>query len=255
MLQAHSFLWHFLWIVPNLLLFCLGLLMRKRGIHKRFPAFVAFAFLASLGQLLVYAADVVPSITPTVYWRIVWADLLSEAGLKFLVLAEIFAQIFGGYSSIARIGKILIRTVAASVVLLSTFAAAYAPRDGAFAIISGANFLEQAIYIIECALLAFIVLFSAYFHLAWDRIALGITLGLSISACVHLAIYAVLLNTGLPDSARNGFIFVKMAAYNLCVLLWCYYLLTKGKATSTSPAPLPENNLALWNRELERLLQ
>jgi hypothetical protein len=197
----------------------------------------------------------VPSVQPELFWRIDWAALLVEGLLKFLVISEIFAQVFGQYPSIAHTGKALIRTVAVMVVLLATFMAAYAPRDGIFAVVSGANFLEQAIYLIECGLLIFISLMSAYFHLSWDRITLGITLGLGISACVHLGVWAVLVNTGLPDSARNGLIFLKMATYHFCVLLWLYYVLTKGKAPLRSAIPVPENHLALWNRELERLLQ
>lgn len=254
MLQAHSLLWHYLWLAPNAGLLVLAVLLWRRQLHRKIPAFFAFCLVSAVGQLALYFADVLPSVKPEVFWQIDWIDLIIEGLLKFLVIAEIFAQIFGQYSSLARIGKSLIRAVAVIFVLGATFAAAYAPRDGAFAIVSGANFLEQTIYIIESGVILFIFLFSAYFHLSWNRISLGIALGLGISACVHLAVWGVLVNAGLPDSARNGLIIVKMSAYHFCVLLLFYYLLTKQRV-STTPAPLPENNLAVWNRELERLLQ
>ena len=62
MLQAHSFLWHYLWVAPNLLLPVLAAFLWKRGTARRFPAFFAFAILSSIGQLAVYAADILRSI-------------------------------------------------------------------------------------------------------------------------------------------------------------------------------------------------
>ncbi len=50
-------------------------------------------------------------------------------------------------------------------------------------------------------------------------------------------------------------VFLNMATYHVCVLIWFYYLLLPQKSPIMSPAPPPENNLELWNRELERLLQ
>ncbi len=256
MLQVHSLLWHYLWVAPNVYLFLLGILLWRRRQYQRAPAFVAFALIGSVTELALYAADVLPSVKPEVFWLVDWANLLIEGSLKFLVIAEIFDHVFGRYSSIARVGKNLIRGVAVIVVLLATFAAAYAPRDGAFGIVSGANFLEQTIYIIECGLLVFIFLFSVYFHLFWDRMALGITLGLSVSACVHLAVWAVLVNAGLSNAARSSFVFLKMATYHGCVLLWFYYLAFPRHETASKSRPtLPESDLAVWNRELERLLQ
>jgi hypothetical protein len=47
-----------------------------------------------------------------------------------------------------------------------------------------------------------------------------------------------------------------MATFHFCVLMWIYYLLVPRRVSATNaPIALPENNLALWNRELERLLQ
>lgn len=255
MLQAHSLLWHYLWVAPNLLLLFLAVILRKRGLHTRVPGFFAFCLVAALGELAVYSADVLPLIPASAFWGIYCVNVAVQGLLKFVLIGEIFAQLSGAYSSITQLGKMLIRGVAGIVLLMATFAAAYAPRDGLFAVVSGANFLEQTIYIVECALLSFLVLFAAYFHLHWDRVILGITLGLSISACVHMGIWATLANAGLPSSVRDVLIFLKMGTYHFCVLLWLYYVLEPKKITIRLSHPLPENTLDLWNRELERLFQ
>ncbi len=148
----------------------------------------------------------------------------------------------------------LIRAIGIMLVLTAAVAAAYAPKDSLFGIVSGAHFLEQTIYLIECGFLVFIFLFAAYFRLRPVRPVLGIALGLAISACVHLATWAIIANGGLSNSIRSRLDFVRMASYHICVLIWFYYLLVPQRATVSSAIPLPENNLAVWNRELERLV-
>jgi hypothetical protein len=59
----------------------------------------------------------------------------------------------------------------------------------------------------------------------------------------------------LPYSRYPLLDFLNMGTYHLTVLIWCYYLLVPHKSAITSDVSLPENNLAVWNRELERLLQ
>lgn len=254
MLQAHSPLWHYLWAAPNVFLLLLALLLWRRGLNKQYPVFFAFAILGAIEQLVVYATDVIPSVTPGTWWLIFWTGLLVEGLLKFALVGEIFAQIFAPYPSLAKVGKFMIRGVGVVLVLAAALAAAYTPKDGLFGIVSGAHLLEQTIYLIEAGLLAFIFVVSSYFRLSLDRPVFGIALGLGISACVQLATWAVMANGGLPEK-RHLLDLLNMATYHVCVLIWFYYLLVPQKAAASAAVPLPENNLEVWNRELERLVQ
>ena len=255
MLQAHSLLWHYLWVAPNIFFLVLVTLLWRRKLHKQFPVFFAFAVLGSVEQLTLYAADVIPSVSGETFWRVFWAGLLLESVLKFALVGEIFAHVFGAYPAVAKIGKLTMRGVGVTLVFAATVAAAYAPIDNPnYTIISRAHILEQTIFMIECGLLLFIFLFAGYFRLAWSNWDFGIALGLSISACVHLATWAVMANGGLPER-RHLLAFLNMASYHACVLIWFYYLLVPQKIAVKPAVPLPENNLELWNRELERLLQ
>src|SRR5207253_916052 len=112
------------------------------GLFRHFPAFFAFTLLSAIGQLAVYAADVAPSVTPENFWRVDWASLLVEGPLKFALVGEIFARVFGSYPSLARVGKVSIRGVGIAVVLTAAMLAAYAPKNGFFGIVSGAHLLD-----------------------------------------------------------------------------------------------------------------
>lgn len=267
MLQAHSFLWHYLWVAPNLFLVLLAVMLWQRGVARQFPYFFAFATLSALGQLAVYFADVLPFVSPKMYWRVDLTDLVLEGVLKFALVGEIFARVFGTYSSLARLGQILIRAVGAILVLAAAVIAAYAPKYELFGVISGAVLLEQSTYLIECGVLTFMLAFAAYFHLSWGRRPRGITIGLGVSACVHLATWALMANGGLPNSKRIILVFLNMATYHVCVLIWFYYLLVPQSVSNhvvpspylpEGPSPLGEaareGDLEVWNRELERLI-
>lgn len=255
MFRAHSLLWHYLWVAPNVFSLALGYVIWKRGLHRRFPAFFAFVALGAASELVVYWADVSPSVSAETFWVVVWLSLLVEGPLKFAVIGEIFAHIFDSYPSLARLGRLLIRGLGVVLVLAAALLAAYAPTDNTVGRIAGAHLLQQAIYLVESGLLLFIFLFASYFSLRLSRPVLGIALGLSVSACVHLASWAILANSELADSRRTVLDFLNMATYHACVLMWFYYLLVPEKVVTKSAVPLPENNLAVWNRELERLLQ
>jgi hypothetical protein len=254
MLQAHSFLWHYLWVAPNLLLLGLSALMWRRQVQKQFPVFLFFAIAVPIEQLTIYTADILPSVAPTTWWYFFWAGLLAEALIKFALIGEIFGAVFGQYSSVARLGTLLISGVGVVLVLLAAVAAAYTPKDNIYWIVAGAHVLEQTIYMIECGLILFLFIFAAYFKLHWGRSAFGITLGLGISACVHLATWALMANGNFTVLYRNLLDFLNMATYHVCVLIWSYYLLVTRKVVTTSALPPPQHSLAVWNQELERLL-
>jgi len=255
MLQAHSFLWDYLWVAPNLFLLVLGIFLWKRGRSRQVPAFLAFAILSSAADLATFIADVAPSVSAENYWRAFWASLLLESFLKFVVIGEVFSRVFSPYPTVSRLGRLSASGLGAALVLLSGVVAGFAHGDSTFRIVAGAHILEQTVFMVESGLILFLFLFAAHFKLSWDRVSLGILLGLGISSCEHFATWAVIANASPSERVRTLFAFLNMATYHFCVLLWYYYLLVPSKVAVKSPAPLPENNLSLWNRELERLLQ
>jgi hypothetical protein len=255
MLQAHSFLWNYLWVAPNLFLICLGLLLWKRGFARLFPAFLAFMLLSAVAELAAFLADIIPSVSADNFWRVIWVGLLIEGPLKFLVIGEIFSRVFTPYPSIGRLGKILVSGLGTLLVLAAAVLAGLAPGVSHVRIVAGAHLLEQTVFIIESGLIIFLFLFAAYFHLTWDRLSFGILIGLGVSSCEHLATWAIIANTAPSEHVRTLFAFLNMATYHFAVLIWFYFLLVPGRVTVTPKVTLTENNLAVWNRELERLLQ
>src|SRR5215469_16844287 len=105
MLQAHSLLWNYLWIAPNLVFLVVGFLIWKRGLARRFRAFLAFTIIGGLGELAVFGADNAPFVSAPNYWRISWAVLLLEGLLKFLIVGEDLSKLLVPYPSVSRLAN------------------------------------------------------------------------------------------------------------------------------------------------------
>jgi len=254
MFQPHSFLWHYLWVAPNVLLAVLALSLWRRGLYGEFRSFVVYAWFRFLQWAILYPIDLIPSIDAKNYWRVLWVSLLIEALIVFVLISEFFAEVFGSYPAVAKFGKYLIRGAGALLVTIATVVAAYAPIDNTYWLIPACHILQEALNVVSCGLISLLLLSAAYFRLTWKHGAFGIALGMGISASVHLATWAVMANGGLADK-RHLLDMTNMATNHACVLIWFYYLLVPQRVSTKSAVPLPEHNLELWNRELERLLQ
>jgi hypothetical protein len=255
MLQAHSFLWHYLWLAPHILQLVLAAWIIRRGMYKLFPIFLAYLLFEATEEFVLYAMDVLPSVSWQTFWRTFCVGLVIEGLLRVLLVGELFSHLVRSWPSVAKFGNRLVSGTGVVLVLIASVAAAYAPIDNPeHPIIPRAHVLEQSFYIIESGLVLFLFLFAAYFRLRPNNLTFGIGLGRGISASVHLATWAVMANGGLADK-RYLLDFVNTAIYHVCVLIWFYYFLIPEKRPAPEAVPLPEHNLALWNRELERLLQ
>ena len=255
MLQAHSFLWNYFWVAPNLYLLALGVLMWRRGLREQVPYFVAFALLIPTLDLARFVLDVAPGVSPETYWIFTWGALIVESFLKFIVIGETFSRVLHLYPSVARLGKILISGFGAALVLLAALAAALSRDTSQVRIISGFHVMAQTHYLVQFGLTVFAFLFVAHFRLTWDRLSFGVMQGFGLASCVFLTTWAILANTNLSDHGRTLLDFLNFATYHFYVLLWVYYVLVPSRVAPRVTVLVPEHNLELWNRELERLLQ
>lgn len=227
--------------------------MWRRGLHKEFPAFFCYAILEAAGGGILYAIDVSPSLSPAFYW---WSYLLFsvvEVFIKFIVIGEVLTHLLRSYPPLGRLAKVLISSVGTVLVFAATIIAAFAnPRS--FWLISATRILGRSVSVVQCGLVLFLFVFAAHFRLTWKRPVFGITLGFGISASAYVAYWALEADWLLGQ--KTYFLdFLIMPAYHVCVLIWFYYLLVPEKSVTTSAVSLPENSLAIWNQELERLLQ
>jgi hypothetical protein len=255
MLQAHSFLWHYLWLAPSVLSLLLAVCLWHSGTYRRFPFFFAYLILVPLEQFSLYALDLSPSVSGIAWWRAFWIGTILEGVLKFAVLAELLHEILQSWPSVAKLVRKLVSGCGAFLVLFAAGGAAFAAPDNTPWLVGGAHILSQTLYLTEAGLIVSIFLVAAFFRIPWERATFGIALGFALAWCEHLVVWALV--TGGIVRNRGWEDFTNMSTYHVTVLIWCYYLLVPQKvSTRQDPPSKPpeEENLNDWNRELERLI-
>ena len=238
MLYPHSLLWHYLWVGPHFWQVCLAFLIWRRGLRKLSPVFFAYLLYEATENFTLYGMDVLPVGSVLAWWRACFAGAVIEGLLKFAVIWEVFRHLTGQRPDAARYGRRQIACAAALLVAVATFAAARAPINSEFPIVSMAHILEETTYILASGLWLFCFVFAQYAHLSWDKWDFGIALGASISACVHLGTWAIMTN---EVHLKKPYLldFLNMTIYQVCVLIWYYYLLSAGHpsmAAAVDPA-------------------
>jgi len=241
MLYPHSLLWHYLWVGPHLLQFCLAVVLWRRGFAKISPIFLAYIFYEAGEELTLYTMDILPSVSAMAWWRACYAGAVVEGLSKCVVVWEVLQHLTSGRVAAARLGKGLFGCAAGVLVVVAAWTAAHGAIHGRFPITFHVYILEEMIYIVATGLWLSTFLFAAFFHLRWEKSDLGISLGASISSCVHLSTFAIIANVSLARAYLADF--VNMSLYHLCVLIWCYYLLSgasRGMGTNNTVADSTE---------------
>jgi hypothetical protein len=201
----------------------MALLTWHRGLRKHFPVFLVYLLYEAIETFTLYAMDILPTVSPTAFWRAACAGILVQGLVMFAVVWELFSHLVSTRPHTAKFGAKLIVCTGAATAVLAALAAGKAPI-AKYAIVSYDYILGQTVYLIECGLLLFVFTFAAYCRLTWSRWSFGIALGFGISACVHLATWSVFTNTAWFEK-RYLLDFLNMATYHACVLIWLYYLL------------------------------
>jgi hypothetical protein len=281
MFQPHSLLWHYLDASPCILLLLLAVIIYRRSLHREFPIFLTFAIVQGVAGLALYLMDLAsrdirpPLVSPASWWSANLVHLLIEVALKFALIGEILSQVLRPFPALSKLGKLMIRVVGPALVLAATWVVTLSRPSEFFPVVANSHRLDLADYVMQCGMLLCILLFAAYFHLAWGRLASGIALGLGLAGSVQLGTWAVWSNLAVSFQQRNLLDFVNMGVYNLSVLIWFYYVLTTPKVTlmdklgdddgdyddrdsggqDSGREDERQHDLVVWNRELERLLK
>lgn len=250
-------LWYYLWIAPHLLLGVVLLLMVHRGLHRRFPIFFAYAGFETLQfGVLFFVRQTHHAARQGGYLQFYAAGLALSTALRFGVIQEVFGQLFDGHSALAAPARTFGRYATLVLVGVAVVLAMVSP--GAESDFTGHTLhsLDRAVSILQCGLLISLLVFSRYFALSTKRDAFGLALGLGILASVELATSAIRLY-GVASRTLSDL--VTMGSYHVCVLIWLFYFWKSEKPKKLGPPSasgmLPKDDLELWNRELERLLQ
>jgi hypothetical protein len=243
-----------LWLAQIPLCVLLMALMVCSGFYRQFPFFFSYNLEAAVATIIFFfffhAAKYwhIPHFTWSVYGYGYFVEQAVNTALRFAVIYEIFANVFNSYVPLKGMGKPIFRSALLLLLVIALALAALTPRHDPYFSMYALHVLEQTASILQVGLLVVLFVFSAYAGLSWRNFVFGGGLGLGVYASIKLAVAALQSAMVIQNGSKLVNVLL-MGAFDMAVMIWLFYLLMPDPAS----APPADQNIADWNRELQRL--
>jgi hypothetical protein len=222
-----------LWCSQPILQSVVAMILWRRKLHKKFPVFFWF-LLAQIAIFIVIfplwlAANLPGSNSDwfagyyTLYFGLFWLGEAVNAILGFKVIHEVFLDVFRPYHTLKDLGTLLFRW-AGIVMLLVSVVVAFANTFEQSPLVHAITTLHRSVRIVQVGLILFLILFARFLGVSRKQISFGISLGFGLFAGVELMLM-VLRSGGLVR--EPVFDSVNMLAYNVAILVWLGYSLSR----------------------------
>lgn len=240
-------------VAPQLVLACALVLLLRCKLLRLYP----FFFCLILFQLLDFAVALIiyyyaisdPAHRSQLYQWVATSGFAIGSMFEFGVLYELCDKLL-----LARITRwdgvrLFLRWTTAILVLVASLASALLSQANLSRVLSTFQTLNLSVNLIKIGFLLVLISLTRLLNISWNGLPAGIALGLGISAAADLGASALMsrvanLTSGTVDMIR-------MAGFNICVVVWIGYILRREQ-----PCELREHDLPILDvRELLRMTQ
>jgi hypothetical protein len=218
-----------LWLLHPILQAATALFMVRRGLARNFRFFFAYLISQLLSFAVVFPAFVRGGYAGMFY--LYWATSAISVTCGFLVIHEIFVDVFRSFHTLRDLGSVLFKwaglvmLLVAAVVSISTNSSQAPPWMQA--IITS----ERCVRMIQVGMVMFLLFFAQYLGVSWKQHSFGIALGFGSFAGMELIIISSWVGNHLT---QNWVDIINMIAYNTSLLLWLGYVAVKRPARDLS---------------------
>jgi hypothetical protein len=243
-----------LYICTSLLELATAALLIRRNLIREYPVFSCYMIFHVTRSMVFYwlfYLHKLHRVSYAAYFYSYWAVELISMTLAFVIIYQIFSQIFGPFAALQRFGCALFRIGAGILLGIAIITTAVSPAADSERIVAAILLLDRNVAILQAGLLLLLFLGTSYLGLSWRSATLGIALGFGMWACIDLAVISERAYIGVIGSETASLL--RSLAYGLAVLTWFIYMLPLPRVPQAS-APPPHANLQRWNDALRELL-
>jgi hypothetical protein len=231
-----------LWIAHPVLELAVVAAMWRRKVYRSFPVFftylgfqiLIFALLFPLSRFGPYA----------VYFYLFWACSAINLVLGFMIIHEIFLDVFRNYHTLKDLGSVMFKWAALVMLLVAFVVAASNSGHDQEPIMEAITTVQRCVRVAQCGLVLFLIVFSRYLGVSWRQQSFGIALGVGGFATVELGTLA--LYAGGPMS-QVSVTAINLVAYNLAIVVWFAYALLESPARASKTILFTPHR---WDRSL-----
>jgi len=224
-----KFVSYSLWMLHPLLQAATAFFMVRRGLFRNFRFFFSYLISQLLSFAIVFPAFVRGGYSGMFY--LYWATSAISVTCGFLVIHEIFVDVFRSFHTLRDLGSVLFKwaglvmLLVAAVVSISTNSSQTPPWMQA--IITS----ERCVRMIQVGMVMFLLFFAQYLGVSWKQYSFGIALGFGAFAGMELVIISSWVGNHLSQIWVD---IINMIAYNCSLLLWLGYVAVKRPARDLS---------------------
>jgi hypothetical protein len=214
-----------LWIAHPVLQLAVGATMLRRKLNRVFPVFFGYIGFQILAFCILFPMFHWGSTSYTEYFWVYWSCSAINLVLGFMVIYEIFLDVFRPYKTLKDLGSVLFKWAALVMSLVGFVVAASSPLGDQGPIVQAVITVTRCVRVAQVGLVLFLLVFARYLGVSWKQHSFGISLGLGLSAGVELGTLAF----HVSGHASEVFVHVSnLVAYNLAILIWFAYAILKG---------------------------
>ncbi|MGA9814190.1 MAG: hypothetical protein WBQ64_15495 [Terriglobales bacterium] len=234
-----------LWIAHPILQLGVGIVMWRHKLHRLFPVFFAnicfqiFAF----GVLFPMSSQWV-NASYQLFFYSYWSCAAINLVLGFMVIYEIFLDVFRPYYTLKDLGSVLFKWAALVMSLVAFVVAASSPTGDQGPIVQAVITVTRCVRVAQVGLILFLLVFSRYLGVSWKQHSFGLSLGLGLSAGVELGTLAFHVSGHASEVAVH---MVNLVGYNISILVWLGYALVKSPERAPGAELLAPNR---WEKSL-----
>jgi hypothetical protein len=234
-----------LWILHPVLQSAVAAIMVRRKLHRVFRIFFAYLIFQIATFFVLF--PIFKWGGYLAYFYTFWTYSAITLVLGFMVIHEIFLDVFRPYHTLKDLGSVLFRWAALVMLLVACVVAASSPASEQGPLVQAIVTVQRCVRVVQCGLILFLLVFSKYLGVSWRQHSFGISLGFGAFAGAELAMLA--LNTS-GHASQVTVNFVDLLSYNLAITTWSIYAFLKSPARENTATLLMSQR---WEQSLTDL--
>jgi len=218
-----------LWLLhPAIQLMIAGTMLRRR-LHKTFPVFFTYVVSQVLMFAVIYPAHLRHNYW--IYFYLYWASAALSAVLGFMVIHEVFLDVFRPYHTLRDLGSVLFKWTGLVMLLVAGVVSISSTDGDLLPWVHAILVAQRCVRLVQCGLVFFLLAFAGYLGVSRRQKSFGIALGFGLFALCELAVVASWVGNHLEPQTMN---LVNKVAYNAALLVWFGYVLAESPVRQLS---------------------
>jgi|SRR3954447_10529223 hypothetical protein len=245
MSEQMKYLYYALWLAHPTLQLGIGVFMFRRGLLKNFKFFFAYILTQLASFVIVFPAFVWRSYSAAFY--LYWGTTAISVGLGFLVIHEVFVDVFRSFHTLRDLGTVLFKWAGLVMLLVAGVVSVSANSTDMAPWMQAIITSQRCVRMIQIGMILFLLFFAHYLGVSRKQHSFGIALGFGSFASIELILICSFVGNHLSGPWMS---IANMAAYNCSLGLWLGYVMVKRPARDSAQSLLQSQR---WEQSLSDL--